>query len=124
MKFVDTNGQQFKPIQGHIFMIKLLGITCFSEPGKDTKHLYFRNREPSKLYVNTLVKKRVNMSHTAWLENTMILAQSWPKMLLRVRELERINWMNEKVEKKGMDRYWKREGLRKSKAAKKRPAAK
>ena len=69
MKFVDTNGQQFKPIQGHIFMIKLLGTTCFSEPGKDTKHLYFRSREPSILDVNKLVKQRVNMSHTAWLES-------------------------------------------------------
>ena len=66
----------------------------------------FRTKKPSNSLVLLLVKKRKKMCVGGLVNNTMHLSMYWPKLLCKIRELERAQLQQEKLqiskERKGM----------------------
>ena len=67
------------------------------EPGhKHRVHSHFRTKPISDNHLLTIVKARAKMSCQEKIENTVEMAMSWPSALLKVRQMERKTFEDQK----------------------------
>ena len=85
----------------------VFGIACVAEP---QQHVYYRDKEPSQTSIDKYYKDLKNKTPFERARSLLFLAQSWPKLLLAVREKERKEYEKKK----------KTEAVNRQRASKKR----
>ena len=85
----------------------VFGIACVAEP---QQHVYYRDKEPSQTSIDKYYKDLKNKTPFERARSLLFLPQSWPKLLLAVREKERKEYEKKK----------KTEAVNRQRASKKR----